>query len=258
MCHPSEYADPDPIPGSLREEVAVPVVGGPDLPARLCVPAGNTRGAALIVTDIFGANAFYRAIADRLAARGFAALLPDLFFREGRLAEPTRELAYERRAKLDDGRTLHELVCACDWLRGRAAIADGRLGTIGFCLGGNLALHLAARRNDLATVAYYAFPAGLPAPKAAPPPQEVVARLQGPILAFWGDRDDKVGMPSVHAFERCVRDARVDYEQSVYPGCDHGFLAGIEDANHEAHAAAIDSWQRTLDFFGSRLGGASA
>jgi hypothetical protein len=47
-------------------------------------------------------------------------------------------------------------------------LAQGRIGTLGFCLGGNLVLHMAARRADLATVSYYAFPAGLPAPKAVP------------------------------------------------------------------------------------------
>ncbi len=256
MCHPSENVDPDPIAGVERREVAVPVRGGADVPARLCLPtaAGAPRGGVILATDIFGSNAFYRALADRLAAAGIAALLPDLFFREGRLTEPTRELAYERRAKLDDERVLRELESGCEWLRDALAIEQGRIGTLGFCLGGNLVLHLAARRRDLATVAFYAFPAGLPAPRAAPPPREVVGRMQGPILALWGDRDEKVGMPNVEEFDRLARGAELDYEQHVYPGREHGFLSGLEDAGDPAHEAAADAWRRTLGFLDTRLG----
>ncbi len=257
MCHPSENVDPEPLPGALRDEVAVPVRGGPEVPARLCVPAEGVaapRGAVILATDIFGANAFYRALADRLAAAGIAALLPDLFFREGPLAEPTRELAYARRAKLDDERALRELGAGCDWLRETFDVAEGRVGTLGFCLGGNLVLHLAARRRDLATVSYYAFPAGLPAPKAVGPPREWVDRMQGPILGLWGERDEKVGLANVEEFERLARQAELDYEHHVYAGCDHGFLGGLDDPDRPDRGAAIDAWSRTLRFLEARLG----
>lgn len=257
MCHPSEYVDPRPRPGARRREVSVELPEREALPARLAVPEADLRGAVVIVTDIFGANAFYRALADRLAASGFAALLPDIFFREGKLSEPTRELAYQRRALLDDERALRDLGLCCDWLHEQAALPprpERRVGALGFCLGGNLVLHLACRRDDLATVAYYAFPAGLPAPKAAPAPIEMVDRLRGPILAFWGDRDEKVGMENVDAFARTVRRADLDYEQHVYPAVDHGFLAGLDDEANPAYPAASDSWRRTLDFLTAHLG----
>ena len=254
MCHPSEYEDPPPLPGVDRRDVVLNLPEGDAMPARLATPQTAVRGAALIVTDIFGANAFYRLIADRLAAAGIAALLPDIFFREGRLREPNRELAFERRALLDDERALRDLGMACDWLRERAAIADGRLGTVGFCLGGNLVFHLCVHRPDLATVAYYGFPAGLPAPKAAAPPIEIVAEMRGPLLAFWGDRDEKVGMQHVETFQGAILDTGLDYEQHIYPGAEHGFLAGLADEEHAEHRAATDSWRRTLAFFAEQLG----
>ena len=253
MCHPSENLDPPLLRGARRNEVTLRGDGGEPLPARLCVPEGPLRGAFVIATDIFGANAFYRRIADRAAAAGFAALLPDLFFREGHLREPTRELAYERRAKLDDERALRELLGAAAWLRERGAI-EGRIGTLGFCLGGNLVLHLASRRDDLATVSYYAFPAGLPAPMAAPAPETLVDQLRGPILALWGEQDEKVGLDNTRRFERAVRATGIRYESHIYSRCEHGFLAGLEDDEHPAHEAAGDAWRRTLDFFGASLG----
>ena len=70
MCHPSEYVDPPPRLGAVRHEVEVELASRGVMPARLSVPAGNILGAVVVVTDIFGANAFYRTIIDRLAAEG--------------------------------------------------------------------------------------------------------------------------------------------------------------------------------------------
>jgi len=257
MCHPSENVDPPPLAGAMRRDFWVELPEGEALPVRLSIPEGSLRGAVVIVTDIFGANAFYRTVADQLACAGIAALLPDIFFREGKLSEPTGELAYQRRALLDDDRVLRDLSLCCEWLREHGEIParpESRVGTLGFCLGGNLVLHLARGREDLATIAYYAFPAGLPAPKALPAPIDVVGELRGPILAFWGDQDEKVGMANVKAFASAVWNASLDYEQHVYPTVDHGFLAGLSDEGSDAHPAAVDSWRRTLAFFEAQLG----
>ncbi len=251
MCHPSEYGEPEPRAGVALSDVEIDT-GGEHLPARLCAPAGESRGGVVIATDIFGANVFYRDIAARLAEVGIATLLPDLFFREGKLAEPKRELAYERRALLDDERALDDLEGGLDWLRSEKGLA-GRLGSLGFCLGGNLVFHLAARRDDLATVAYYAFPAGLAAPKAVSAPQSIVDEMTGPILALWGGADEKVGMDNVRAFSARVAETALEYEEHVYPEADHGFLGGLGDPERSDRHDAEDSWARTLTFFAENL-----
>lgn len=253
MCHPSESVDPPPLEGARRRDLSIELAGGEALPVRLAIPVGALRGLVVIVTDIYGANAFYRSIADRLAVAGFAALLPDFFFREGALREPTRELAFERRALLDDERAIRDLGSACDWGIERGEISGGRVGTLGFCLGGNLVLNLCTRRSDLATVSYYGFPAGLPAPKAVVAPIQVVEKLAGPILAFWGERDEKVGMEHVDAFARAIDGTDLAYEQHVYPDVEHGFLAGLEGESDPAHEAATDAWRRSLAFFEAHL-----
>ena len=109
MCHPHGLGEPEPRANVLRRDVEIPLTAGESLPARVCAPQGKAWGAVVIAVDIYGANRFYKGVAERLAAEGCAVILPDIFFREGELPEVTREAAFERRAKLDDGRALEEL-----------------------------------------------------------------------------------------------------------------------------------------------------
>ena len=104
MCHPHADGEPAHLEGVTRSDVSLPPASGEGLPARRCAPAGPTTGAVVIATDIYGANRFYKGIAERLAAPGFTALLPDVFFREGALGrlESTEPSA---RLRAVEGRT---------------------------------------------------------------------------------------------------------------------------------------------------------
>lgn len=251
MCHPHGPGEPLPRPGVLRQDVSFTLGDGERLSARVCLPKCSPWGAVVIATDIYGSNRFYKGIAERLAEAGCAAILPDLFRREGPLSEVTREAAFDRRAKLDDARAVAEIGTALAWLETESGASGA---TLGFCLGGNLALHGTTQHEVGATVCYYAFPGGLPAPRALPPPLKVVDALRGPILALWGEDDVKVGMENVEAFRVAVEARGLDYEQRVYPGVEHGFLAGLdEDVEHQDHAPALDSWNRTLAFLRQHL-----
>ncbi len=255
MCHFEAPAGAS-TAGVVREEVRVPVVGGEEMPALLARPERGTGAPVLVVHDIFGRSPFYEELAARLAAEGFTALLPDFFCRHEALPERNIELAYARRRTLNERRTLRELNGALDWLAARTGTRGRRLGTIGFCLGGTLVLGLAAARDDLASVCYYGFPA--PGPHdtdlSLPPPLTLVDRMRGPILGFWGDQDAGVGMHNVAALQRALRERGVAYEQVIYPGVGHGFLAA-QPSDAPAYQAAQDSWARTLAFYREQVVG---
>ena len=260
MCHAD--APSNPSPAAATEEVAVALPTGEDLPALYARPAGDAaagpapRPAVLVVHDIYGRTPFYEDLAARLAGAGFHALLPDGFFRQGALAERTREAAFGRRAKLDDLRALADYSAAVDWLRARPEVAGGRTGTIGFCMGGTYVLNLAAARDDLATVCYYGFPRspGLGV-NPGPSPLDQIGSMRGPVIAFWGDRDESVGMDNVAAFAAAAARQGVDLDHTVYQGVGHGFLAqALTDPDHPGHGCASDAWDRTLAFYGRHLG----
>src|SRR5262249_29865721 len=142
--------------------------------------------------------------------------------------EPNYEAAFARKAALDERQALRDLSGAVAWLRAQPRFAGRRVGTLGFCLGGTFVLDLAAARDDLATVFYYGFPAGAPGPPTdtgAPRPLDEVDRMTGPILGFWGERDERVQMDDVGALAAALAARGTEFEHTVYPDVGHGFLA---------------------------------
>jgi carboxymethylenebutenolidase len=222
-----------------------------------CAAGPEPRPAVLVVGDIYGGRApFYERLAALLAAAGFDAVVPEFFFREGPLPEQTFEAAAARKGALDEQRTLVDLDATIEWLRARPQFAGQRVGTLGFCLGGSFVLDLAARRGDLATVCFYGFPTGPPGPPNArgmPRPLDEVDRMRGPILGFWGDRDERVGPSNVAALAAALAERGVDFEHTMYEGLDHGFLAAGFEPGASGHAQAREAWAHTLAFFAARL-----
>ncbi len=196
----------------------------------------------LLLTDIYGPTTFYQGLARDLADHGFPTLIPDYLRRAGACAPATRDEALSRGRLLDQRECLDDLDAAVDRLM-RLWSRD-RVGILGFCLGGTLALDLAARRADLAVVTYYAFPEGFDGRNPAPAPIDVADTIQGPALSFWGERD-YIDLAGVRRF--CERLARRDVEFTfeIYPDVGHSFLGGLADGEE----TAAQSWKRTREFF---------
>ncbi|MDQ6919245.1 MAG: dienelactone hydrolase family protein [Candidatus Dormibacteraeota bacterium] len=253
MCHP-EIPHGHTAPEVDRLEVEVPLIGKLErMPALICRPQTGAGAGVLVVGDIFGRTPFYEDLAGRLALAGFTALLPDYFFRQGPLPEPTREAALARREKLDQNQTLVDLSQAIDWLH-LQPFAAGKIGTIGFCMGGTLVLDLAAERDDLATVCFYGFPAGSGGPGGPPAPLTVADHMSGPILGFWGDQDTGAGMDKVERLAELLKARGIEFEYTIHPGLGHGFMAASKlDPAHEAYDAACRSWTRTVEFYRTHI-----
>lgn len=237
MCHTNAPAGQI-TPDAARREVMVSLPNGEQMPALEVGDEGSRP--VIVVADVFGRSPFYEHLSALLAQAGFRALLPDYFFRQGPLAGADKQAALARRARLDEHATLGDLAAAVDYLRPRPGDI---VGTVGFCMGGTLVLDLASTLDGLATVAYYGFPAA-PATNTSPPrPLDLVHELRGPVLAFWGDQDETVGIETV---EKYVATAPAKLAHRILPGLGHGFLA---DADFGAvDDAAARSWRETVDF----------
>ena len=250
MCHP-EVLPGTRTPEVTREEVLILVGDGESMPAMLATPDTGPAPSVLVIADVFGRSPFYEDLAARIATAGFEAVLPDFFHRVGPLAERTREAAFARRRLLDEKGAVEDLRASLRWLRERPGAAD-RVGTVGFCMGGSYVLHLAATETDLVSVCYYGFPQhGLPGGSTA---LELAGRMTGPMLGFWGDQDEGVGMANVAELARRLDENGVDFRRKVYPGLGHGFLARTEfDAANDAYEPACDSWTMSLDLWRQHL-----
>jgi carboxymethylenebutenolidase len=118
-------------------------------------------------------------------------------------------------------------------------------------MGGTYVLYLAASERDLVSVCYYGFPTHR-LPDGSP--LELAGRMNGPILGFWGDQDQGVGMDNVAELARRLAEHGVDFDHRVYPGLGHGFLSRTEfDSANEAYEPACESWTLSLDLWRQHL-----
>jgi carboxymethylenebutenolidase len=222
----------------------------PELRAHLAVPpvgSGPWPGV-VVLHEVFGLTDDVRQQADRLAGAGYLALAPDLFSAGGAL----RCLRSTFSAlSSGSGPAFGDIEAT------RAALAarpdcTGRIGVVGFCMGGGFALVAATRGFDAA------------APNYGPLPPDPAQLLRGacPVVASYGGRDR--GLPGAAAtLETALTEAGVEHDVKEYPQAGHSFLnrhnvgvltvlervAGL--SYHEP--SAEDAWARILRFFAHHL-----
>ncbi len=213
---------------------------GQQIPAYLAEPAGQPRGAVVVLQEIFGVNPHIRAVADGYAANGYLALAPSTFQR----VKPGVELGYDEHdmragmahkaavEALPAPGVLQDIQAAIDHA---ARARGGKVGIVGYCWGGLLAWRAACMLDGLsAAVPYYG--GGMTAPA------EVARTPKVPVMAQLSDRDQWVPMAGVEAF----RQAHPEVVVHVYPA-QHGFNCDQRGSWDEA--AATLARQRTLAFF---------
>jgi carboxymethylenebutenolidase len=250
MCHPDLDAGAPVALDAARESRLKVKTSGVEMPVYQVEPAGDSNGVVVIIHDIFGANPFYEELARRFASEGYTALLPNLFVRQGPLPEQTREAAFERGAKLSYPQAIEDLGQIVSHAEG---LGKGRVGTVGFCMGGTLVMLLASREPRVAGgVIYYGFPANPTLSENRPwEPLQETAEAETPLLGFWGDQDHGVGMDNVERYRAGLAEAGKPHDFTIYPGLPHGFLT-FDDSSPN-YQGSQDSWRKTLDFYGRTL-----
>jgi len=254
MCSsPTEYRDPSTPKAARESERRLQADDGASIRAFTAEPKrGLGAGAVLIIHDVWGYTDFYKDLARRIAAQGFAGVLVDLFARQGDLPPelqtpernpPTADamaLARDRAAKLSEERMLKDIQLAVDDLHQK-----GAPGVVcwGFCWGGAVAYVAGARVRGLAgVIAYYGFP------KLQPPrtsPMDVVDQIQVPVLGIFGGADPGIPVEQIAEFEDRLQKEGKEAEIVIYEGMPHGFLR----YSPRDHAMAIeDALRRTFEF----------
>jgi carboxymethylenebutenolidase len=215
--------------------LASPGAGGPPWPG------------VVVLHEAFGLNDDIRAIAERFATEGYLAVAPDLFS----WGSTSRCLVSTFRDLLRKSGPAHDRIDATrDWLMGLEG-CDGRVGIVGFCMGGGFALLASPRGYAVSGVNY-----GL-VPKNA----EGILAGACPIVGSYGAKDRALrGHPQ--RLEQALEANGVEHDVKVYPGVSHSFLnrhegwvAALDRVSGFGHGPeqAEDAWRRISTFFGRHL-----
>lgn len=198
----------------------------------------------VVIQEWWGLVPHIKEVAERFARAGYVALAPDLY--HGKTAEEPDE-ARKLVMELDIERALAEIRAAATHLQRMNVVSPKKVGVVGWCMGGRVALSIAVdpgNANIGAVVAFY----------GRPPEAEDVARIHVPVLGLFGELDKGIPVEVVQAFEEQLESRNVPHEITIYPEAHHGFFNDTRPHIYNAEAAE-DAWRRTLDWFGGYLTG---
>jgi len=227
--------------------IKIKAFDGGEFDGYLALPASGYGPGIVVLQEIFGINQYLRDVADWYAAHGFVALVPDLFWR----IQPNIELtdkgddwkrALDLYQQLDEAKAIEDSAATLEHLRKHTA-CSGRVGAVGFCLGGKLAYLLSVRFKPDAAVGYY----GVRIENSL----DEAKNLNSPLMLHIAGLD-KFCLPEAQAQIHAALDAKARIHD--YPEADHAF-ARTGGEHYDAAAAELANL-RTLEFFVSNLAGA--
>jgi len=205
----------------------------------LATPKTGKGPGVLVLQEWWGLVGHIKNVCDRFAAEGFAALAPDLY--HGQTAsEP--DAAGKLFMALNIAQAEKDLRGAAKYLTAQSSTA--KLGAVGFCMGGQLALFAGTVNPNVgAVVDFYGIH-----PNVKPD----YTKLGGPVLGLFAEKDAFVTPQAAKDVDAAIKKAGKQSQIHVYPGVDHAFF-NDERADVYNKAAADDAWRRTLTFFRQHL-----
>lgn len=210
----------------------------------LALPETPNGSAVIVIQEWWGLVGHITDVADRFAAQGYVALAPDLYHGM-KTTEPDEAgklmmgLAMDQAAK--------DIAGAAAYLAGRDEVRTGKVGTVGYCMGGSLALWSATLSDHVvAAVGYY--PA-VPWERMSPQWSNYAGKA---AQIHCSEGDGTSAAPGIQQAKAAIEGAGGTVDLYDYPGTGHAFF---NDERPEVHApeASRTAWNRTLEFFAAHL-----
>jgi carboxymethylenebutenolidase len=218
--------------GATLGGVLAEPAGAPDTPGKV--------GGLVVLQEWHGINEQMKSKVDAFAKAGYLALAPDLY--HGKVAANDEE-AGKLMGQLDWSRAVGEIGDAVAHLRGHTR-CNGKVGVLGFCMGGGLTLAAARYVEGLAcAVAFYGLPST---------PLDELAQIKTPIQAHFARRDDWAKASVAAQIQEKVQAAGGHMDLFVYDA-GHAFMRDGDATHYDADAAKL-AWPRALEFLKKHLG----
>ncbi|HEX7742976.1 MAG TPA: dienelactone hydrolase family protein [Sphingobium sp.] len=220
--------------------------GDAQFDAYVAQPAGAPKAAIIVIQEVFGVNEGIRRKCDSWAEKGYLALAPDLFWRDTPHVELDADVpeqfqqAIGHMQKMDQDQAISDIEATIK--AARAQISGGKVGLVGYCLGGRLAFMAACRTDGDAFVGYY----GVGVDNLLGE-QHAIGK---PVLLHIPTADGFVPADVQQKMHDGLQDNR-HVTLHDYDGLDHGFAAEMGARRQEEAAQLAD--QRTADFFAAHL-----
>lgn len=231
----------------MGEEIRIQSPDGKSFAAYLARPSQTPAPGIVLLPEVFNTNPHIRSVCDGYAADGFTVIAPDVYWRQ----EPGAYLAYTDegrakaqalRAELDTDRFAQDLEDTINALRARDD-CTGKVGVMGFCLGGKFTYISSVRHQINAAVSYYGVQIDQHLDEAG--------NLNCPLLMHFAEHDPHVPTETLEAIRGTfANEQRV--EMHVYPGTEHGFNRYGYPPHNEDQAAIAR--ERTIAHFRHYLG----
>jgi len=224
----------------MGEMVQFPFAGG-NTGGYLATPKQGSGPSVIVIQEWWGLLDHIKDVCDRFAEEGFVALAPDLY--HGKSTKSPDEAGKLMMAmRIDEAE--RDLSAAAQYLSTQDSTTSEKVGVVGFCMGGALALYTATKNENVgACVVFYGGH-----PKVKPD----LPNLHAPVLGLYGEKDRSIPPDSVRKLESEVKALGKPIEVVIYPGADHAFFNDTRPEVYNAEAAT-DAWRRTIAFLREHL-----
>ncbi|HWM79242.1 MAG TPA: dienelactone hydrolase family protein [Methylomirabilota bacterium] len=216
--------------------------------------SGGPAPIVVCISEIWGVHEWVRDVTRRFAKDGYYAVAPELFKREGGVAQiPNIQDILKIVLAVPRKQVLGDIAATVDWAKKRPGARADRAGVTGWCWGGSTVFQVAATNPDMkAAVAWYGPPARPYPDQPAPVTGFDVAKdIKIPLLSLSGEQDTNPSPADARKMGDLVKQHNPNVEVVVYPGASHGFYADYRPSFNAA--AAADAWKRCTDLFAKSL-----
>ncbi len=220
--------------GTMRAYTVTPVTKGP-------------YAAVIVFQEAFGVNPHIRNITDRIASEGYLAIAPELFHRsappgfEGNYGDFSSVMPHMQKLTVEGLEA--DIRATYNWLLQQPNVNKDKIGSIGFCMGGRVAVLANAVLPLAASVSYYGG--------NMPSLLDKIKNLHAPQLFFWGGQDKHILPEHIETVIRAVEEAGKQYTNVVISQADHAF--NCDDRPSYNPKAAKEAWAMSVAFLANNL-----
>ena len=236
--------------GLTAGDIQIPTADGEIYGYYAAPEGGRSLPTIVVIHEIFSVHEHIKDVVRRLAKRGYLAIAPDLYGRQGDVTQLSDfgQILSEVVSKVPDAQVMSDIDATFDWATEDGQGDPARLGVTGFCWGGRITWLYAAYTDRVkAGVAWYGKLSSPADPLHPLHPIDIAPRLKAPVLGLYGGQDTGIPQDQVAAMQDALKDAGGPSRIHVYPEAGHAFYADYRPSFKPIEAE--DGFASMLDWF---------